>query len=145
MKLSTIKSLTITILTLSVLTIAVASIFSSSHEITSAVFADKVKDSIGLETNGLTTASIAEAWEADKSTIASVKFMRCSVSLPEFRFVTACHKAKAGKTEMNAESLASLVSYKKLYNDLKDQQVNRNMLDVLHITGIITKESLKRM
>lgn len=145
MKSSIIKKLVISTLAVSALTIAAATIFSSTHEITSAVFKDKVKDSLGLETNGLTTASIAEAWEADKSTIASVKFMRCSVSLPEFRFVTACHKAKAGKTEMNAESLASLVSYKKLYNDLKDQQVNRNMLDVLHITGIITKESLKRM
>lgn len=142
---TTIKNLVISTLALSVLTISAAMIFSSNHEITSAVFKDKVKDTLGFETNGLTTVSIAEAWEADKSTIASVKFMRCSVSLPEFRFVTACHKDRNGNTEMNSKSLASLVSYKKLHDELKDQQVNRNMLDVLHISGIIAKEQIKRM
>ena len=142
---STIKNLVISTLALSVLTISAAMIFSSNHEITSAAFKDKVKDTLGLETNGLTTVSIAEAWEADKSTIASVKFMRCSVSLPEFRFVTACHEDRNGNTEMNSKSLASLVSYKKLHDELKDQQVNRNMLDVLHISGIIAKEQIKRM
>ncbi|WP_143486387.1 hypothetical protein [Pseudomonas aeruginosa] len=126
---------------LSAATFSAATVFSNNHEITSAVIKDKTNDFLGMESNGLASVSLSDAWDADKSTVSAVKFLQCSVSLPKFKFVSLCHKLKHGSEEMNRDSLRATITYSKIYNNVKNQGLEKHVIDALVVSNLIMSDS----